>query len=470
MRVLLARVWQKKVYAHPFHGIFYYRYTDFPVSLGYTAALLEQDGHQVVVHDGFLSGSRPNVDLQRTIHEFEPDIICLSSGDLPEWNCPVPTNEFIVGAAKAVRKVFKGPFVLSGPHLNMQADRILRDVPDALAVVSEPEVVVQEVMRHIASGASSDQVPGTAHLDDGHFVQTPSAPMVDLDALPMPAYHLFPMDKYTAVHMESGLAGRQASIEMSRGCPFQCIFCYRGTHNRYRLRSTEKVLEQIGTLIDRHDVTLLNFADLEFILSKPKAKSFLQAMIKRGYGRRLRWWCQTRVDSVTPELLRLMKEAGCSTINYGVESGNEGVLERVKKGTTKEQVVEAVAQTKAEGIKVHLNLTTGFPGDSRETYEETWRFCESLEPDFIGAFAFAIPYPGTELYQRAVRSGQIVEGTWEEIRANTGLVDNEFTRRDILWIMALHTYRARTYSLRRYFGRGFALNPQFWRWVAKAVR
>ena len=468
MRVLLARAWQRKVYSRFFRGIFYYRYTDFPVSLGYTAALLEQDGHEVAVHDGFISGSRSNGNLRQKIKEFAPEAIVLSSGDLPEWNCPVPTNEFIVGAARAVRRVFDGPLALSGPHLNVQANRVLEEVPDCVAVVSEPETITRELVRRLAGAESTHDVQGTAHLEDGRLVQAPPAPMVDLDMLPLPAYHLFPMDRYTAINME-GTSGRQAAIETSRGCPFQCTFCYRGTHNSYRVRPDEKVLEQIDILLDRYDVTLVNFSDLEFILSKPKAESFLQAMIDRGYGKRMRWWCQTRVDSVTPQLLALMKEAGCHTINYGVESGNEGVLEGVKKGITKDQIVEAVAQTRALGIRTHLNLTTGFPGDSRETYDETWRFFEGLNPDFISGFAFAIPYPGTELHRRAVASGRLVDGTWKEIRANTGRVDNDFGRLDVIWIMLLHTYRARMYSLRRYFGRWFPFNPQFWRWLARAV-
>ena len=466
MRILLTRAWQPKLYVKPFHGIFYYRYTEMPVSMGYTAALLEQDGHQVRILDGFLFNKGDRA-ISQAIADFRPEVVCLSSGDLPEWNCPIPTDEFLLSAAREIRGTFNGPLVVCGPHVNMAPAQILRALPDAIAVTGEPEFTVRDVVRQLDSrGAYHDPLPGTAIMTNGQPQIMPPAPPIDLNQLPIPAYHLLPLDSYRAVEMEEGEGGMEAAVQLTRGCPYPCTFCYRGIFNKYRQRDLDKMLAEIDTLVDRYQVSKINFADLEFILSKPLADELLDAMIERGYGRKFKWWCQTRVDSVAPELLRKMKEAGCTIVNYGVESGNEQILQDVKKGITKEQIAEAVAATKAAGIKVHLNLTTGFPGDSLTTYEESWRFFKSLEPDFIGAFAFAIPYPHTPLFAMAEQEGRLdtENWTWDQIRANTGLVGNAFARRHIIYVMVLHTLRARLYSFERYFGRGFLLKPRFWRW------
>jgi len=472
MRVLLVRAWQPKVYIRPLEGIFYYRYTAMPVSMGYTAALLEHDGHQVGLLDGFLCKRRDGY-VGQAISHFRPDVVCLYSGDLPEWNCPIPTDQYLLSTAREAQTAFNGQLIVCGPHVNMAPAQILRTLPDAVAVTEEPEFTVRDLVRQLESERKDVvPLPGTAMMIEGELQITEPAPPINLDELPIPAYHLLPMHSYRAVEMDQGEGGIEAVVQLSRGCPYPCTFCYRGIFNKYRYRGTDKTLDEMDILVDRYQVKKINFADLEFILSKEHADELLDAMIERRYGEKFKWWCQTRVDSVTPELLRKMKKAGCAIVNYGVESGNVRVLRDVKKGITKDQIVDSVEATKAVGIKVHLNFTTGFPGDSLATYEESWRFFKSLGPDFISAFTFAIPYPQTPLFTVARQEGRLDEDnwTWDQIRAHTGLVGNVFTRRHILYVMLLHTLRSRLYSFQKYFGRGFLFKPRFWRWFRKVAR
>jgi radical SAM superfamily enzyme YgiQ (UPF0313 family) len=200
-------------------------------------------------------------------------------------------------------------------------------------------------------------------------------------------------------------------IITSRGCPYRCIFCSKAVFGKkYRGNSPAYIVDEIRFLKERFGVKEIKFYDDVFTLDRKRVVAICMQLKEQGMD--IPWTCETRVNLVDEELLRVMRDAGCYMIEYGVESGNQRILNNLKKDISLEQAIKAFKLTHETGIETVAYFMIGSPEETPETIKETIEFAKKLDPDFI-QFSTTTPYPGTELYRLAVGEGYLPE-KWDE--------------------------------------------------------
>jgi anaerobic magnesium-protoporphyrin IX monomethyl ester cyclase len=230
--------------------------------------------------------------------------------------------------------------------------------------------------------------------------------IVDLDALPFPAYDLLPMRRYP-----------RHSVMASRGCPWDCIFCDRGPAETRRMRylSPERVRDWATQMVRDFGNKPIRVLDSTFTVKQRWAERICDLITEQGV--RISWHCQSRIDCVNPVLLGKMRAAGCTQVVAGIDSGNDEILALSKKGLTREKARRGAQLFRdAKGPKLHLNFVIGHPWDTRETIRETIDFADELERNFGATCGFymMVPFPGTELGDNAPKYEIQIKKDWEK--------------------------------------------------------
>lgn len=262
-------------------------------------------------------------------------------------------------------------------------------------------------------------VKGLAWRDNGEIVINPDRPFIpNLDDLPLPLHRLLPLDKYRIPMIK----GPYAFVVTSRGCPAGCRFCIKHVNYGYtvRVRSPENIMEELWMLHDLgvHNVNM--YADL-FTVDREQVMGLCQLILKEGL--RVHWTCNSRVDFVDEEMLRMMGRAGCWMIAWGIESGSQEVLNRARKGYRLEEAERALRWARAAGIKNWGYFIIGLPGETEETIQKTIDLSKKLPLD-LALFHIAAPYPGTPFYHEALERGWLKLSRWEEVDMDRSTVLN----------------------------------------------
>jgi radical SAM superfamily enzyme YgiQ (UPF0313 family) len=236
----------------------------------------------------------------------------------------------------------------------------------------------------------------------------------DLDDLPPPAYDLLPLRKYF-----DPLAARRPFTTMitSRGCPYKCIFCNTSAvlGKKYRAYSPQRILEEVQVLIHRFGIKEIMFKESEFTLNQERVHKFCELLIKEK--EKVIWSCNGHVGKMSSSMLEDMRRAGCRLIQYGVESGDQTILDTLKKGTTISEIAETFEMTRKAGIKTVANLMIGNPGETRESILKTIAVANRIRADYANVQVLT-PFPGTELYQMAVQNNWLMD-TMDPLRLRT---------------------------------------------------
>ena len=289
------------------------------LGIGYMAAVLEQNNIDVDVLDS--SALEMSYDeLGEEILKRNPDIVSISA--------LTPTMGVALDSADKIKQVKPDTIVvLGGYHPTFEYESVLEEPSVDVVVRGEGEYTFLELVQTIESGGDLKDVEGLAFYDkdDNSLVVTPDRPVIEnLDELPFPAFHLFPMDKYRILNITTNVA----TIITTRGCPMQCSFCSSAALHGHKLRrrSYENVVDEIELRLKLENIDTIAFMDDTFTLNKKFVKD-LCAEIKR---RNLEFWwgCTSRVDTLDEELLQIMKDAGCITLFIGVESADQQMLKR----------------------------------------------------------------------------------------------------------------------------------------------
>jgi radical SAM superfamily enzyme YgiQ (UPF0313 family) len=194
-------------------------------------------------------------------------------------------------------------------------------------------------------------------------------------------------------------------LATSRGCVYWCEFCatVRMHGRKYRMRSPKNVVDELEFLHRTYGVSKFTFCDDAFTVDQPRIEALCTEILKRGL--KIEWNCGTRVDMLTKELLVKMKEAGCISVWFGVESGSQQVLDAMKKGITLELTAKVFAWVRELGLKPVPNVILGFPGETKERAWKTIKFVEQISPDDVGFYNVATPFPGTPMYDLVKEKG-----------------------------------------------------------------
>ena len=377
-----------------------------PQGLAYIAAVLEKEGIEVQVLD-FLITKYSKGKLERKIADFTPEIIGVTSVTM---NYPIASK--ILHDCKEIDSNLIN--VIGGPHVSFWAEEALAEAPWIDIVVrGEGEYTMLEIAR----GKSLREIDGIAFRENRDIVLTEPRPWIEnLDKLPFPARHLFPLSRYLTLSIDCG-------IITSRGCPFNCIFCLgpKMVGRKGRFRNTKLIVDEIEEILE-YGFKTINVADDLFTLNRKHLYAFCDEVMARKL--KFKWSANSRVDTVDPELLGKMKEAGCSFICYGVESGNQKILDITRKKITREKIREAAKLTKDAGIKSLASFIIGLPGETKETLKESVNFANELGPHY--AFHLLAPFPGTEVRERTKEYGlRLLTNDWLKYNANEAIIETE---------------------------------------------
>lgn len=313
---------------------------------------------------------------------------------------------FTVGVWSAV-KIAEGvkaalpetTLIVGGPHISsMGRETLERFSCFDYAVVGEGEWALIELLRALEGDGDLAAISGLLWREGGRVRENASRPIPqDLDDLPMPAWdllsgfpHAFPAAVYDYPR------GPVATIAASRGCPFHCKFCDTSTFGaRVRAYSPAKVVEMIEHLHARWGVRHVLFVDDLFLASRTRVTEFCQRLLATGL--RITWTCTARVDTVKPDILALMRRAGCWEISFGLETGSNELLEKMDKAARVERSEQAVGWTHAAGIRTKGLFMLGYPGETEETIRATRDFVRRIPMDIMNLTKFT-PYPGSPIY------------------------------------------------------------------------
>lgn len=338
-------------------------------------------------------------DLTAAVRRFRPDIV-----GMPAWTFEVHD----AAQAAALVKSLKPDTLLAvgGPHPSALPEATLREFPQFdIAAVGEGEETILELAR----GKPLAEVKGIAYRENGMVQRTPARPPIpDLTSLPPPAWQLFDFShRRTHASFGSGKSpfrGRgmvpYVPMEGARGCPFGCTFCFRVNGRVMRYKSGSRVADEMEAIVARFGPSRITFVEGTFGVDRNNALEICRELIKRGLPREAAWDASTRVDTVDPEVLAAMREAGCVQLNFGIESGDDYILKMNGKGTTRAKILRAVQLCKASGIHTVGSFIIGHPYETEATIKNTIGFARSL-PIAATNFAIMVPFPGTEVRRMA---------------------------------------------------------------------
>jgi len=370
-----------------------------PLGLATLAAVLEQDGHVADIIDG----AALDLDIPAIVSKISPDV------DMIGLTATTPEIHGAVMIARAIRDRFpRARIIFGGVHPTVYHHELVERRDCDIVVRGEGENTV----RAIANGEPMESIPNiTWRTAQGAVVENEqSNAFVNLDELPFPAYGKLPMQSYRSA---IGAAKRSPSIGMitSRGCPGTCTFCYSGMFGtKIRFMSAERVFEHIDSLRTRYGIREISFYDDTFTASRKRVDQLCTLLTANKTD--ISWSCFARVDTVTPEILRIMKKAGCHQICYGFESADEGVLQNINKRISEKNVWNAATWTREAGIDIRGAFMLGNPGETEESIGKTIDYSRDLGIQF-STFNIATPFPGTAMFAWAQKEGVLGHENWD---------------------------------------------------------
>lgn len=401
-----------------------------PLSLAYCAAVLERAGHEAGVLDAVALRLKPARALDR-IKDGGYGLVAVSTA--------TPSIADDLAMADAIKESSPQTFVaLLGPHVSIFSEQALRESRADAVVRGEPEYAVAELADALAEGKPVDGISGLTIRDGGGVRHLPDRPPIeDLDAVPFPARHLLPMDRY-----RSAVWGKTPFTTMltSRGCFYGCIYCpYRIGHGtKWRARTPGNVVDEIGECVERFGVREILFRDPLFTADAERAVEISRLIVERGI--RVDWRCETRADLASEEMIESFARAGCKEINFGVESGSPEILERVKRVPIgRDKIRNLFAACRRVGIETMAFFIIGLPGETEQTVEQTVRLALELGPDVV-QFTAATPYPNTPYYEQLKAEGLLTED-WSLFTSRAPVVGTKDLTPDRLGRLIEKAYR-----------------------------
>lgn len=365
-----------------------------PLGLAYIAAVLREHGYEVSVAD----------------FQIEPDTLHLvANADVVGITSISHSFPAAVTLAQQIKETNPdATVIMGGPHVTFTDTQMLQYPFVDIVVRHEGEYTMVEVLHALGTGDLSG-VKGITYKKDGAIKRNPERPFIrDLDTLPFPARDLFRVERYYE-------EGSVPQVLSGRGCPYKCMFCAASTlwGHTVRLRSPDKVVDEIEHVLNQYTINRFGFYDDTFTIFPKNTVNICEEICKRGLD--IQWACNVRVDTLTEDLVRTMKKAGCTRLFMGIESGNQKTLDFMHKRITLQHIRKAVKLGKKHSLEVVLSCILGFPNETYTDVQKTIDFMLSLNGDKY-VFNFLLVFPGTELYERRKELKiNYVDNPWERV-------------------------------------------------------
>lgn len=376
--------------------------TSPPVGLAYLAAVLLKAGADVQI----ISADAEGLDVNKTIAKIlalGPDILGISIS--------TPTVKTSLKIIENIReRNSKIKIMVGGPHPTLFPEEFLSMGVD-FVVRGEGEQTLLDLYKHFNGTMPSTKIAGISYNKDGDLIHNPDRELIrDLDVLPFPSWDLFPVKGY-----KSDFRRKVFSLPVlsSRGCPVQCTFCYKGIFgNTFRTRSPNNIVDEIEHLKNQFQIGEFAIIDDSFTSNPKRAMAVCDLIVAQKIN--LPWTLPAgiRVSTVSRELLKKLKSAGCYRVGLGIESGNQSIINSIKKGIALEQIRKAVRLLREVGIESAGYFMIGNLEETEETINQTIKFAIELDPDYA-QFTKATPYPGTAMYNQLKSENRIITDNWD---------------------------------------------------------
>lgn len=361
-----------------------------PMGACYVSSYVKKHGHECrVIHQL----DTPDDDLLEQVKQYKPDVVGFST-----WTYNYEKGREL---ARRIKREYRDvPTIFGGDHPSA-CPEITKDEGVDFVVKGEGEITTVELLDALELNRSFKSIDGIAYLDNGNVHLTQRRKRIqNLDELPFPDRTNLPMDRYRAkkggapVYPMGQKLGTQHT---SRGCRYRCYFCATPlTWGReWKARSARNVIDETEELINTHQITRIFFTDEDFMNDTERIYAICDEVKKRKLD--FTWYCFARVTDVNEDILKCMKDAGCTEVFYGIESCNDCTLKNLHKGISLKRISQALHLTQKVGLNAWGTYMTGYPWEDETTLLSSLETLKELPVDYL-YITFLTPFPGTELY------------------------------------------------------------------------
>jgi radical SAM superfamily enzyme YgiQ (UPF0313 family) len=395
----------------------------FPQGLAYIAAVLQREGYEVTIYNQDVH-HHSEAHLLEYLNTNRFDVIGVS------FIAGYYQYRKILKISEAINNSKNRPLYIIGGHgPSPDPEFFFKKTGADVVVIGEGEETIVDLLKTFGKHKPFTEVKGIAFKDGNKVIINERRPLIpDIDTIPFPAYDLFPVQYYRLLRMPHVTSSDFAMPILSgRGCPFTCNFCYR-LDEGFRPRSSASIIEEIRLLKKDYGITYIAFGD-ELLMSSEKrvvglCEDFLRAKLN------VKWDCNGRLNYAKPDILKVMKEAGCVFINYGIEAMDDVILKNMNKALTTKQIVRGIEATLTAGISPGFNIIFGNIGENLDTLNKGVEFLLKYDDGAqMRTIRPVTPYPGSPLYYYAIEKGLVkdCEDFYEHKHTNSDLLAVNFT-------------------------------------------
>jgi radical SAM superfamily enzyme YgiQ (UPF0313 family) len=380
-----------------------------PLGLLYLAGYLEKySDHEVAVLDA-QAEELTYEQLEQSLAQKQADVVGIEAMTF--------TLIDVIKTVQLVKKVSpETKVVLGGPHVHIYPEETINLPGVDFLVLGEGERSFHYLLDHLHKPDQLKEMRGFVFKENGNIINTGiSDSIYDLDNLPFPARHLTDITRYSSL-----LAKRDIVTTMftSRGCPYRCTFCDRPFSpvigREFRYRSAKNVVDEMETCTHMGIYEFLIYDDT-FSVRKDRVMAMCEEIIRRKL--KVGWDVRAHVNTVTPDLLKAMKKAGCERIHYGVEAGNDRMLKLIKKNSTVARIKDAFKWTREAGMETLAYFIIGQQTETRKDIQDSMRLAREIDPNYVH-ITILCPYPATEIYLEGLKTGILKKDVWKEYARN----------------------------------------------------
>lgn len=383
-----------------------------PLTLATLSAILKREGHTVLARDYVADDSKEDL-LLKDIRNFQPHLLVMNTVAASLYND--------ISVAGLIKKENPSIFITTiGLHATALPESILDSgsCVDSV-IIGEPDWTIINLAEAIQNKKPLESIKNLSYISNGKITTTEmNTNWLDINSLPMPAWEFFNLKKYLLPFSRKPFL----LVTTSRGCPYECSFCpiwiYYGRTPRFR--APKKIVDEIEYDIKKFSITDFLFWSESFTLNEEHVTEICNEILRRGL--KINWMCNSRVDNVNQKMLALMRRAGCWLIGFGVESGTQEILDRTNKKITLETIKNAIDMAHSEKLTVVGHIIIGLPEETEESIKKTINFAINSHLDFA-QFYCAVPFPGSKLYEEAVRNKWLVSSNWNLFEQNHSVLD-----------------------------------------------
>lgn len=451
-----------------------------PISLIYLAAWMEKKGIHADIIDIKTSPYKitDSQEEDRVINKIIEQVN-IKRPFLIGITCFTSEYNSVILLAASIKKSVNIKIIVGGTHATLSPeDFIYKGSPVDFVAIGEGQETLAELIFNLSDSNTPEKVNGIAFLQDSDVYKTPPRAMIeDLDELPMPSYHKLDMEYYTSISrcIIRYLYTSGVHILTSFGCPFDCTFCAAKNlwrtpqaKSRIRYRPIKQIVDEIQFLKDHYHIDSFNIADDTFAISQKRAIDFCEELLGRDI--RIIWAMETRVNLVSDELLKMVKRAGCIQVGFGVESGSQEALDRMKKNIRIEDTVQAFKLCREHGLRTFANMMLNTPEETSEDVRKTIALKKHIKASHASVY-LTMPMIGTDIYEKYVHPKIKKEeyGIFEDPHLYTKILDPRFrlAQHDINLDRLYYIVNLRNY-LNSFLE--FTLNPMYLRSIISSRR